>query len=190
VATYYLVRTNACRNERSATLPEESPPIKVSRRIEAPAARIFEVLADPRRHADIDGSSHFTDESQMLRGALSSDVITGVGDVFSMKMYFEPIGDYVINNYVVEYELNRRVGWEPAPGDEAATDDGRFTIGVPTGMRWSFELTPDGDNATVVTEIYDIGSAPDDIREGTREGEAWVETMTETLTKLDELCGH
>jgi len=105
-------------------------------------------------------------------------------------MYFEPLGDYVINNYVVEYELNRRIGWEPAPGDAAAANDGRLAIDVPPGYRWSFELTPDGLDATTVTEIYDIRSAPDDIREGTREGEAWIDTMTETLAKLDEICGH
>ena len=34
----------------------ECKPVEVSRRIEAPAARIFEILADPQRHVDFDGS--------------------------------------------------------------------------------------------------------------------------------------
>ena len=34
----------------------EIKPIEVSRRIEAPAAPIFEVLANPQRHMDFDGS--------------------------------------------------------------------------------------------------------------------------------------
>jgi len=105
-------------------MPEGRTPIEVSRRIEAPAARIFEVLAGPRRHTDLDGS-------EMLRGAVSDDVITGVGDVFSMRMYLEEVGDYVMMNYVVEFEPNRRIGWEPAPGDAAASEDGEYPIGVP-----------------------------------------------------------
>jgi uncharacterized protein YndB with AHSA1/START domain len=35
---------------------EECTPAEVSRRIDAPAAEIFQVLADPARHRDIDGS--------------------------------------------------------------------------------------------------------------------------------------
>jgi uncharacterized protein YndB with AHSA1/START domain len=170
-------------------MPDDKTQVKVSRRIEAPAPRIFEILVDPRRHTDLDGSSHFTGDSNMLRGAMTSDIITGVGDVFAMKMYLEDIGDYVMLNHVVEYEPNRRVGWEPSPGDAAASDDGRFPIGVPSGQRWSFELTPDGES-TVVTEIYDDSLAPDDIRAATNNGEEWVDTMTETLARLDEICTH
>jgi hypothetical protein len=59
-------------------------PVKVSRRIAAPAARIFAVLADPNRHPEIDGSG-------MLRGLAAGKVITGTGVVFAMNMYFEPL---------------------------------------------------------------------------------------------------
>jgi hypothetical protein len=174
--------------EGAKVMPRRVTPTKVSRRIEAPAARIFEILVDPRRHPDIDGSSHFTEGPQMLRGAVSSDVITGVGDVFSMKMYLDGVGDYTMMNYVVEFETNRRIGWEPAPGDTAASEDGKYPIGVPAGHRWSFELTPDGTNATVVTEIYDGGSVPDDVREATDDGQAWTDTMAASLERLDEIC--
>jgi hypothetical protein len=169
-------------------MPDDSTQIKVSRRIEAPADRIFAILADPQRHTDLDGSSHFTGDSKMLQGAVSNDIITGVGDVFVMKMHFEGVGDYVMQNHVVEYESNRRIGWEPAPGDEAASDDGRFPIGVPSGHRWSFELTPDGADATVVTEIYDDASAPEELREATNNGREWIDSMTATLARLDEIC--
>jgi hypothetical protein len=169
-------------------MPDDSTEAKVSRRIEAPAARIFAILADPQRHPDLDGSSHFTGDSQMLRGAVTSDIITGVGDVFAMKMYFDHIGDYVIFNHVVEFEPNRRIGWAPSPGDVAASNDGRFPLGEPTGQRWRFELTSDGPDATVVTESYDDSSAPDDIRAATKNGKGWIDTMTETLARLDEIC--
>jgi uncharacterized protein YndB with AHSA1/START domain len=169
-------------------MPDDSTQIKVSRRIEAAADRIFAILADPQRHTDLDGSSHFTGDAKMLQGAVSNDIITGVGDVFIMKMHFEGVGDYVMQNHVVEYEPNRRIGWEPAPGDEAVSDDGRFPIGIPSGHRWSFELTSDGVDATVVTEIYNDASAPEELREATHNGEDWIDTMTATLARLDEIC--
>jgi hypothetical protein len=45
------------------TMAEESKPVEVSRRIEAPAALIFKILANPQRHVDFDGSG-------MIRGAV------------------------------------------------------------------------------------------------------------------------
>jgi len=169
-------------------MPDDSTSVKVSRRIEAPAPRIFDVLANPKRHLDLDGSAEFTGEGKMLQGALTSDVITGVGDIFVMKMNFEGVGNYVMQNHVVEYERNRRIGWEPAPGDEAASDDGRFPIGIPSGHRWSFQLDPDGEDATLVTELYNDASAPEELREATHNGVDWIDTMTVTLARLDEIC--
>ena len=154
---------------------------EVSRTIAAPAARIFEILVNPQRHVDLDGS-------KMLRGAVSDEMITGVGDIFSMRMHLAEIGDYVMMNYVVEFELNRRVGWEPAPGDAVASEDGEYPIGVPAGHRWSFKLIPDGPDATVVTEIFDCSSAPEELREATNNGATWIESMEETLARLDSLC--
>jgi hypothetical protein len=154
---------------------------EVSRRIEAPPAHIFDILANPLRHTDLDGSG-------MLRGAVSNEMITGVGDVFSMKMYMDEVGDYVMMNYVVEFEVNRCVGWEPAPGDAAASEDGKYPIGVPAGHKWSFQLNPDGPNATIVTEIFDCTSASEELREAIENGDSWIESMTATLARLDTLC--
>ena len=113
-------------------MPNECKPVQVSRRIEAPAESLFEILTEPRRHIDFDGS-------KMLRGAVSNDVISGVGEVFAMKMYFEPIGDYVMLNTVVEFETARRIGWEPAPGDAAFCPgwllQGRGTCGSQMELR-------------------------------------------------------
>jgi hypothetical protein len=154
--------------------------MEVSRRIEAPAERIFDILANPQRHTDLDGS-------EMLRGAVSKEMITGVGDVFSMKMYLDEVGDYVMMNYVVEFELNRCIGWEPAPGDAAASEDGKYPIGVPAGHRWGFRLDPDGKDATIVTEIFDCTAASEELREAIEDGASWIESMTTTLTRLDML---
>ena len=120
----------------------------------------------------------------MLRGAVTDEVITGVGDVFIMKMYYPRLGDYEMNNHVVEYELNRRIGWEPQAGrghPDSASPDAR------RGQRWSFELLPDGPDATVVTEIYDCSAAPEALRAAMDGGRIWIEAMTQTLQRLDEL---
>jgi hypothetical protein len=154
---------------------------EVTRRIEAPTDRVFEILANPNRHTDLDGSG-------MLRGAVSDDLITGVGDVFSMKMFMDEVGDYVMMNYVVEFEVNRRIGWEPAPGDAAASEDGKYPIGVPAGHRWSFHLQPEGSHSTIVTEIFDCSSSSDELRDAIDNGASWIESMTATLALLDALC--
>ncbi len=158
-------------------LGQSLEPIAVSRRICAPAADIFELLADPKRHLDLDGSG-------MLRGAASEAVVSAVGDVFVMKMYYEPYGDYEMNNHVVEYERDRRIGWEPVAGNghpDEGSPDARW------GHRWSFELVPDGPDATVVTEIFDCSAAPADDT-ASLDGRTFAETMSRTLERLDQLC--
>jgi hypothetical protein len=78
-----------------------------------------------------------------------------------MRMHDPVIGDFEMNNHVVEYEPGRRIGWEPENGlghpDAGPPGTGRW-------RRWSFELTPDGPDATVVTESYDCCGAPEEVR--------------------------
>jgi hypothetical protein len=164
--------TASAAEEGTQTASEECVPVVMSRRINAGAGAIFDVLADPGRHTDLDGSG-------MLRGALTDLVVTGVGDVFVLKMYFSELGDYEMANRVVEYELNRRIAWEPR----------RHDIDEPSwGHRWGFELTPDGAHATIVTEIFDCARWPEHERAGIDNGRIWVEAMTKTLENLDAMC--
>ncbi len=158
-------------------------PVAVSRRICAPAHDIFQVLADPVRHLELDGSGS-------LRGAVSTTMISGVGDVFVMKMYFSHLGGYEMNNHVVEYEQDRRIGWEPEAGrghPAAASDSSEPAR---WGHRWSYQLAPDGPDVTVVTEIYDCSRAPEEERAGMDNGNIWIESMAETLERLDVLCAR
>ncbi len=162
---------------------DEYQPVAVSRRICAPAHVIFEVLANPVRHPEFDGS-------ESLRGAGSTAVITGVGDVFVMKMHFSHIGDSEMNNHVVEYEPDRRLGWEPEAGRGHPNAAPGSAEPARTGQRWSYQLTPDGPDATVVTEIYDCSRAPEERRAGMDNGRVWIESMAKTLERLDALCGR
>jgi hypothetical protein len=161
-------------------MAEESKPVEVSRRIEASAARIFEILANPQLHTDFDGSG-------MLRGAVFDRPVTGVGDWFTMKMNRQG-SDYLMLNYVVEFESGRRIFWEPSPGDLGPAGGEPSSVGIPAGYRWGYILTPDGDDATMVTEVFDYGTAPEEIRQAVRQGGAWVEAITSSLEKLEALC--
>ena len=166
----------------------ESEPVEVSRKIEAAAATIFEILANPQRHVDFDGS-------EMLRGVVLDHPISNVGDTFTMKM--NRLGDdYLMLNYVVEFEEDRRIFWEPAPGDPSRTDgDDPSKVGIPAGYRWGYILTPDGDDATVVTEVFDYGTVTEEIRQSLlRDGGAWIngnnsvlESMTASLERLEKI---
>jgi hypothetical protein len=149
---------------------DDCEPVSVSRRIEAPAAEIFKLLADPDRHPEIDGSG-------MLRPGASNTVVAGVGDVFVTKMYFPAMGDYEMHNRVVVYETDRCIGWEPGNPELARN-----------GSRWRYDLAPDGPDATVVTETYDCSDSPETVRESVDNGNAWLAGMTETLERLDRRC--
>ena len=166
-------------------MTEEDGPLEVSRRIAAPAARIFEILANPERHMDFDGSD-------MLRGAVINRPISGVGDTFTMKMH--RLGrDYLMVNSVVVFEQDRRIFWEPAPGDVPTAGGDPSKVGIPAGYRWGYILSPDGDDATVVTEVFDCG--PEENRQHLlREGGKWIngtnsvlESMAASLERLEKI---
>ena len=166
-------------------MTEGSKTVEVSRRIGASAAFIFEILANPQRHRDFDGSD-------MLRGADINRPITSVGDTFTMKMH--RLGrDYLMVNYVVEFEQDRRIFWEPAPGDVPTAGGDPSKVGIPAGYRWGYILTPAGDDATVVTEVFDCG--PDENRQHLLgDGGAWIngrnsvlESLAATLERLEKI---
>jgi uncharacterized protein YndB with AHSA1/START domain len=151
--------------------------VSVSRRIAAPPAAVFAVLADPARHPDIDGSG-------MLVQAEGHPVISRVGDTFTMRMHSASSGDYETTSRVVEYVPDQRIGWEPVvSGVSRAQDQAR--VGVRTHHRWTYELTPDGPDGTLVTETYDCTRSPDRLRKAVKGGHLWVAPMRVTLEKLE-----
>ena len=110
--------------------------LEATRLVDAPAARVFALLADPDRHPDLDASG-------TVRGARTHRPVTGVGDVFEMDMHGTDVGDYVVDNHVVAFEPDREIAWAPAThGGERG------------GQEWGYRLEPDGD-ATRVTHVYD-----------------------------------
>ena len=113
----------------------------VERVIPAPPARIFELVADPRRHQDIDGSG-------TVREATDLPARLSLGATFGMNMYYG--GSYSMKSTVIEYEDDRRIAWQSRPPQGAAR--WRHLFG---GRIWRYELEP-VDGGTRVRESWDL----------------------------------
>lgn len=153
--------------------------ISVARPIAASAAKIFQVLADPANHPALDGSG-------MLRVAPDQPVLGRVGDTFTMGMYLPELGDYLMLNRVIAFERDRRVVWEPTPGDARTAQYAGLPVGASQGYSWGFQLQPDGDT-TIVTEIFDCTDAAESIRDDVEDGQTWLPAMHQTLERLAAL---
>jgi uncharacterized protein YndB with AHSA1/START domain len=101
--------------------------VSVTRRIEAPADRLFARLADPSQHPSFDGSG-------MLRDGHGNTAVSAVGDTFTIKMHNDEMGDYEMTNHVVDYVLNERIVWEPVLTGASRPED-VADIGDPAGHR-------------------------------------------------------
>jgi uncharacterized protein YndB with AHSA1/START domain len=157
----------------------ERDTVSVTRRIDASAGRIFAIVADPATHVVLDGSG-------MLRPGAEAAAVSRVGEVFRMAMYNDEMGDYEMDNRVVEYEQDRRIVWEPVMAS-ASRAEYEEAIGNSARQRWGYVLAPAGSEATDVTEFYDCSRSPDWLREAVRGGESWREAMTTTLANLARL---
>ena len=101
--------------------------------VEAPASVVFDLLADPARHAELDGSGS-------VKGRVTGPARLSPGARFGMRM---SLGlPYVISNVVVEFEEDRRIAWRHL---------GRHV--------WRYELEPLADGTTRVTETFDWSTA-------------------------------
>ncbi|PLA14878.1 SRPBCC family protein [Corynebacterium riegelii] len=110
---------------------------QVIRDIDAPAKEIFDLLSNPERHPETDGSG-------MVVSADKAERIKEVGDTFTMNMTKED-GDYQTTNEVFAFQQDRIIGWKNVENT---------TAGVRVGAKWLYELEPiDADN-TRVTLTY------------------------------------
>lgn len=107
--------------------------VTASRTIAAPAATIFELIADPSKQPQWDGNDN-------LGHADAGQRVHAVGDVFVMTN----AGGKVRQNHVVEFDEGRRVAWTPSEVDKE-----------PPGHLWRWELEPVDENTTRVSHTYD-----------------------------------
>jgi hypothetical protein len=113
----------------------------VTRTIPASTERIFELVADPRRHQDIDGSGTVRDATELPERL-------ALGATFGMNMDFG--GPYQMTSTIIEFEEGRRIAWQSRPSPNAAR--WRHLFG---GRIWRYELEP-VEGGTVVRESWDL----------------------------------
>jgi len=102
--------------------------------INAPAKKIFDLLANPAMHSVIDGS-------RSVQGVLRAPERLSLGAKFGMSMR---IGiRYRITNTVVEFTENRVIAWRHV---------GRWV--------WRYELQEIGPSQTLVIESFDGRPSP------------------------------
>ena len=101
--------------------------------IRAPADRVFDLLADPRRHPDLDGSGS-------VRGAVFGPERLSMGAKFGMAMRLGV--PYRVTSQVKEFEEGRRIAWAHLGGH-----------------RWRYVLEPLPDGSVRVTETFDATTA-------------------------------
>lgn len=109
-----------------------SDPRKVISRdivVASPPGAIFDLLADPRRHHEIDGSG------SVVASQIDAPERLSLGARFGMKMRI--VVPYRITNEVVEFEEGRRIAWRHLGGHV-----------------WRYVLEP-VEGGTKVTEQFD-----------------------------------
>ena len=144
--------------------------------IDASAEVIFAILADPAKHATIDGTG-------WVREAREGQQLTEAGQIFRMGMYHpnHPDGNYEMANRVRVFEPPNAICWEP--GSDAG--DGSLSFG---GWTWRYDLKSTGPSQTEVTLTYDWSAVPGPVREHIGFPPFPLEHLSSSLAHLADLA--
>ncbi len=153
-------------NERAEILATDSPNRSAARiLIEAPAAKIFDVLASPSAHRIFDGSG-------TIQRSVSGPERLFLGAQFAMAMKIRV--PYRIKNTVVVFEENKKITWC------------HFMK-----WRWSYELTEFNNGPTQVTESFDASEIPGYAKWWLKKTGAMAHNpkwMAQSLVRLKSMC--
>ena len=128
--------------------------VTATRRIAAPANKLFQIVSRPSGQVAIDGSG-------MLEGAPDDRPLTMVGETFDMDMDREPLGDipnlkkYQVRNTVTQIVPDHLVEWTIGLGDNP-----------PFGHVYGWQLDPVTEAETDVTNYCDWSNASEEMRSG------------------------
>jgi hypothetical protein len=149
---------------RAEILDTGNPKVKsASIIINAPASKIFDVIANPQMHSIIDGSNS-------VRSVIKGPTRLALGSKFGMNM---EIGiKYRITNTVVEFEENKLIAWRHL---------GRWI--------WRYELKEISPTQTVVIESFDGTTTPFNVWLKARKAYPYAQkAVAKTLVRLKEYC--
>ncbi len=145
--------------------------VSVERLVPAPPAEVFALLADPRRHHEIDGSG-------TVREARDVPDHLALGARFGMGMKL--LVPYAMVSTVVEYEQDRLLAWQSLPSYP-------FVGRLAGGRIWRYELEPSGEG-TLVRESWDISQEAFLTKPVVRlAADTTRANMTRTLERLEEV---
>jgi uncharacterized protein YndB with AHSA1/START domain len=143
--------------------------VSVERVIPAPPEKIFDLVADPSRNKDIDGSGSVRDSKDA-----PSRLSLGAKFGMNMKMGLP----YSMESTVIAFEDNRCIAWQSRPRG--------FGGKVAGGRIWRYDLEP-VDGGTRVRETWDISQEKGTkalIRHAKKKTR---ENMEKTLERIEEL---
>ena len=117
--------------------------ISATRRIAAPASKIFQIVSSPDGHIQIDGSG-------MLEASPGAKPLTAVGDTFDMDMDRTPLNDipnlvkYNVRNTVTQFVPDRLIEWTVGSADRP-----------PLGHVYGWQIEPVSETECEVTNYCD-----------------------------------
>ena len=144
--------------------------VSAERVIAAPASAIFDLIADPSRHREIDGSG-------TVRDAKAGSERLQLGSRFGMSMKMGL--PYSMVSTVIEFEEDRLLAWQTrGPGPVGGLVGGRI---------WRYELEP-VDGGTRVRETWDISQESFVTKPVVRAGgKATAKNMAATLDRIADV---
>ena len=151
--------------------------VSASRRINASAHALFEIVSSPDGHVRIDGSG-------MLDAAPDAKPLLAIGDVFDMEMDRTPLNDipglvkYKVRNTVTQIVPDQLIEWTIGGVDQP-----------PLGHVYGWQLDAVSANETDVTNYCDWSNITAELRERRPD---WpivpVEMLEQSVAKLDEIA--
>lgn len=135
--------------------------VSAEREVNAPAASVFELIADPRRQPEWDGNDN-------LAVAAEGQRVTGAGGSFVTTL----TKDVERENHVVEFDEGHLIAWKPSE-----------VGGEPFGQVWKWEVEPQGESACLVRQTYDWT----ELRDPKRLPRAQSTTSDKLLASIDRL---
>lgn len=154
-------------------MTSDSDHVTVERLIPASAEPIFDLIAHPDRHQEIDGSGTVRESKGEGKGERVS-----LGSKFGMSMKMGMA--YSMESTVIEFEEDRRLAWQT----RGAGLLGKVLSG---GRIWRYELEP-VDGGTLVKETWDISEESAMSKRAVKRLASQTEkNMAKTLERIEEI---
>jgi len=150
--------------------------VSATRRIAAPAHKIFLIVSHPSGHVEIDGSG-------MLQAAPNAEQLTAVGETFEMDMDRRPLGDipnmgaYKVRCTVTKIVPDRLFEWAVRAVDKS-----------PAGHVYGWQIEPISDTECEVTNYCDWTNISDQLRAKFSWPVVPVDRLEKSVEKLERIA--